>query len=69
LVGWTHCTAFGEYYEQKRIERIAVFALAAFLVGYFIYQVAYGTNESSYKFGYQMGSLKAPQLAPGLNEN
>ena len=28
--------------NKKTIERIAVFALAAFLVGYFVYQVAYG---------------------------
>jgi hypothetical protein len=28
--------------NKKTIERIAVFALAALLVGYFIYQVAYG---------------------------
>jgi hypothetical protein len=38
--------------NKKTIERIAVFALAAFFVGYFAYQVAYGTNESSYKIGY-----------------
>jgi hypothetical protein len=38
--------------NKKMIERIAVFALAAFLVGYFVYQVAYGTNESSYKYGF-----------------
>jgi hypothetical protein len=28
--------------DKKNIERIAVFALAAFLVGYFCYQVVYG---------------------------
>jgi hypothetical protein len=28
--------------NKKHAERIAVFALAAFLIGYFIYQVAYG---------------------------
>jgi hypothetical protein len=28
--------------NKKMIERIAVFALAAFLIGYFVYQVAYG---------------------------
>jgi hypothetical protein len=41
--------------NKKTIERIAVFALAAFLVGYFVYQVAYGTNESSYKYGFGQG--------------
>src|SRR5215813_4054537 len=41
--------------NKKTIERIAVFALAAFLVGYFAYQVAYGTNESDYKFGFKVG--------------
>jgi hypothetical protein len=29
---------------MNKIERIALFALAAFLVGYFVYQVAYGTK-------------------------
>jgi hypothetical protein len=29
------------------------FVLAAFLVRYFAYQVAYGTNESSYQHGYR----------------
>ncbi|MFY9794075.1 MAG: hypothetical protein WAK17_16420 [Candidatus Nitrosopolaris sp.] len=28
--------------NKKRIERIATIGLAAFLVGYFVYQVAYG---------------------------
>ena len=28
--------------NKKMIERIAVFALAAFSIGYFVYQVAYG---------------------------
>jgi hypothetical protein len=44
--------------NKKRIERIAVFALAAFFVGYFVYQVAYGYNvgnEGSYQFGYSAG--------------
>jgi hypothetical protein len=33
--------------NKKTIERIAVFALAAFLVGYFAYQVAYGYTIGS----------------------
>ena len=41
--------------NKKTIERIAVLALGAFLVGYFAYQVAYGTNESSYQYGYKIG--------------
>jgi hypothetical protein len=41
--------------NKRTIERIATMALAAFLVGYFCYQVAYGTNESSYKYGFKAG--------------
>jgi hypothetical protein len=33
------------------------FVLAAFLVGYFAYQVAYGTNESSYQYGFSMAGF------------
>lgn len=29
----------------------------------------YATNEGSYKYGYENGSLKSPQIAPGVNEN
>ncbi|MFZ0221600.1 MAG: hypothetical protein WAM42_07890 [Candidatus Nitrosopolaris sp.] len=39
-------------HNKRTIERIATIALAAFLVGYFCCQVAYGTNESSYKYGF-----------------
>jgi hypothetical protein len=38
---------------NKKTERIAIIGLAAFLVGYFAYQVAYGTNESDYRYGYK----------------
>ena len=31
---------------NKKTERIAIIGLAAFLVGYFAYQAAYGTNET-----------------------
>jgi hypothetical protein len=27
------------------------------------------TNESSYQYGYEQGSLKSPQIAPGANWN
>jgi len=37
------------------MERIAAIGLAVFLVGYFCYQVAYGTNESSYKWVFKLG--------------
>src|SRR5215469_3151988 len=40
---------------NKKTERIAIIGLAAFLVGYFAYQAAYGTNESDYKYGYKDG--------------
>src|SRR5215467_12052870 len=40
---------------NKKIERIVIIGLAVFLVGYFVYQVAYGTNESSYKWGFKLG--------------
>jgi hypothetical protein len=40
---------------NKKIERIATIGLAAFLVGMFCYQVAYGT--SAWKYGYTRGLL------------
>jgi hypothetical protein len=40
---------------NKKQEKIATIALAAFLAAMFCYQVAYGTNESSYKYGYGQG--------------
>ncbi len=40
---------------NKKIERIATIALAAFLVGMFIFQVAHATNESDYKYGFKDG--------------
>jgi hypothetical protein len=39
----------------QRIATIGIFLLAAFLIGMFLYQVAYGTNESSYQYGYKAG--------------
>jgi hypothetical protein len=47
---------------NEKTERIAIMALAAFLVGMFIYQVAYGiTTEQVYKIGFSAGK------ADGLN--
>jgi hypothetical protein len=40
---------------NKKTERIAIVVLAAFLVGMFCYQVAYGINESPWKWGYHYG--------------
>ncbi|MFZ0514846.1 MAG: hypothetical protein WAM14_24805 [Candidatus Nitrosopolaris sp.] len=41
--------------NKRTVERIATIGLAAFLVGMFCYQVAYGTNESSYRLGLKYG--------------
>ena len=41
---------------NKRTERIITIGLAVGLVAYFCYQVAYGTNEGSYQWGYKSGS-------------
>jgi hypothetical protein len=47
---------------NKKTERIVTIALAAFLVGMFIYQVAYGiTTEQPYNIGFSAGK------AHGLN--
>jgi hypothetical protein len=52
--------------NKKTIERIAVFALAAFLVGYFCYQVAYGMTigrngtMNMIQNGNNYGTFKAP---------
>jgi hypothetical protein len=43
---------------KKLHERLIIAGLATLLVGYFVYQVAYGTNESSYKWGYRQGKLE-----------
>jgi hypothetical protein len=41
---------------DKKIERIAIIALAVFLVGMFIYQVAYGiTTEQAHNIGFSAG--------------
>ena len=48
---------------NKKTERIAIIELAAFLVGYFAYQVAYGTNESDYKYGYKAGKGEYQQCS------
>jgi hypothetical protein len=40
---------------NKRTERIITAEMVAALVAYFCYQVAYGTNESSYQWGYKSG--------------
>jgi len=40
---------------SKRTERIITAGMVAALVAYFCYQVAYGTNESSYQWGYKSG--------------
>lgn len=41
---------------NKKQERIATIALAAFLIGMFCYQVAYGaTTEDNYQYGYKVG--------------
>jgi hypothetical protein len=54
---------------NKKTERIAIIALAAFLMGYFFHQVACGTNESSYRYGYELGTLTSPWMQPGANVN
>jgi hypothetical protein len=41
--------------DKKLIERIGMAAVIAAFVAYFCYQVAYGTNESSYQVGYKSG--------------
>jgi hypothetical protein len=41
--------------NKKHAERIATIALAAFLVGMFIFQVAHASNESDYKYGFKEG--------------
>jgi hypothetical protein len=47
---------------NKKTERIAIIALAAFLVGMFIYRVAYSiTTEQAYNIGFSAGK------ADGLN--
>ena len=47
---------------NKKTERIVTIALAAFLVGMFIYQVAYGiTTEQAYNIGFSAAK------ADGLN--
>jgi hypothetical protein len=40
--------------NDKKTRRIAI-GLAGFLISYFCYQVVYGTNDSSYKYGYDAG--------------
>jgi hypothetical protein len=40
---------------KKLHERLITAAGIAILVGIFCYQVAYGTNESAYRFGYHYG--------------
>jgi hypothetical protein len=46
---------------DKKIERIAIIALSAFLVGMFIYQVGYGiTTEQAYNIGFS--AVKADGL-------
>ena len=60
---------------NKKTERIAIIGLAAFLVGYFAYQVAYGTNESDYRYGYKDGLWEyhdcriQPSCNVGVEEN
>jgi hypothetical protein len=55
--------------NKQTIERIAVFALAAFLIGYFVYQVAYGmimgpNGTMTMTQGNISATLRAP---PGTN--
>lgn len=53
---------------NKKQERIALIALAVFLVGYFCYQVAYATNElapipgqsAAYNAGFSQGYMGMP---------
>jgi len=47
------------------IERIAAIGQAAFLVSYFAYQVAYGTNESSYTWGFKLGKEEVVNCKDG----
>jgi hypothetical protein len=43
---------------NKKTERIVTIALAAFLVGMFIYQVAYSiTTEQAYNIGFSAGKV------------
>jgi hypothetical protein len=39
--------------NKRLIERIGMAAVIAAFVAYFCYQVAYGTNESSYQYGFR----------------
>lgn len=44
--------------NKKQTERILIGVVAAILVLYGIYQVAYGTNESSYRWGYSQAVIE-----------
>jgi hypothetical protein len=48
-------TMFCDLLKFSKKEKLALIGLVAILVGYGIYQTAYGTNESSYKIGYHYG--------------
>ena len=51
--------------NKKTIERITVFALAAFLIGYFVYQVAYGmTMPMNGTMTITQGNVSATLRAP-----
>ena len=41
--------------NKRLVERVGMGAVIAAFVAYFCYPVAYGTNESSYKYGYGQG--------------
>jgi len=42
-------------FKMTKREKITTIVLLGILIGYGWYQVAYGTNESDYKYGYKDG--------------
>jgi len=48
--------------KMSKKEKLALIGLSALLIGYGFYQVVYGTNESSYKYGYEQGKLEWRRL-------
>jgi hypothetical protein len=55
-----------ELYNNKHL--ITIIGITV-LLSVFCCQVAYGTNEGSYQYGYWAGSITGPQYEPGANWN
>jgi hypothetical protein len=55
-----------ELYNNKHLITIIGITI---LLSVFCCQVAYGTNEGSYQYGYWSGSITGPQYEPGANWN